>query len=145
MKALFLIPSAERGVLPWGRRSCLKTPRDGTEGLQASQGLACVSDVPSVGLSPLCPQELPCPSEGLGLWWQCPEPCSSLLRTLPWGQPSMRRWAGQRAGRWAEGRKVGVPPQQKGIPQPLSDTPSASPLIQTLHPCGATCTHPFNL
>ena len=57
-------------------------------------------------------------------WWRCG---SNLSKT--WSARGERR----------------LQQQEKGIPQPLSDTPSASPLSQTLHPCGATCTHPFNL
>ena len=42
------------------------------------------------------PQELLCPSEGLGLWGECPELCSSLRQVLLWGQ--------SRQG-WREGRE----------------------------------------
>ena len=31
------------------------------------------------------PQDLLCPSEGLGLWGQCPELCSTLQQVLLWG------------------------------------------------------------
>ena len=34
------------------------------------------------------------PCEGLGLWFPCPEHCSSLWWTLPWGQPRLGCWAG---------------------------------------------------
>ncbi|KAI6060158.1 Olfactory receptor 14C36-like protein [Aix galericulata] len=34
------------------------------------------------------------PCKGLGLWWLCPEPCSSLQWALTWVQPSLGCWAG---------------------------------------------------
>ena len=47
------------------------------------------------------PQELLCPSEGLGLWGECPELCSTLQQVLLWGQPRLgccAGWAGELAG-----------------------------------------------
>ena len=35
------------------------------------------------------PQDLLCPSEGLGLWGECPELCSTLQQVLLWGQPRL--------------------------------------------------------
>lgn len=52
------------------------------------------------------------PCEGLGLWWPCPEPCSSLRRALPWAAGP--GWARERAGSWGEGRELGRGGQELG-------------------------------
>ena len=95
------------GLVPLSLGNSRGRASAGTKGLQSSQDAlyrdhrvpwTSFSFCPPIsGLTPLCPQELLCPSEGLGLWGECPELCSSLGWALPWGQPRLG-WDGEVAG-----------------------------------------------
>lgn len=139
--------SSGPAALALGQEELPEDPQGWHGGAAGLPGAGLCLGCPICGAEPSVPPGAAVPFRGTGAVVAVPRALQQPAPDTALGPAQHEKlgWAGQRAGRWAEGRKVGVPPQQKGIPQPLSDTPSASPLIQTLHPCGATCTHPSNL